>query len=193
MNVQEALVPVSGTRVGCSALCCCVTLTTDTSLTGWEMIISDHSAHSLWEGHHLSSHINSGSFSGFETLPSCACLHRQHIGCLVHKQIGRSAVMFTLQTGTPDPPVVPGKVAVPEDSLYTGLLNQGADILSRQRLRPGEWRLHPEFVRWIWSIFLARLKSTCLRIWRPLTVLCCSPSHIRHPAWDLAMVLEGPL
>ncbi len=31
-------------------------------------------------------------------------------------------------------------------------LSQGADILSRQGLRPGEWMLHPEVVKQIWRV-----------------------------------------
>ncbi|KAL0163844.1 hypothetical protein M9458_039597, partial [Cirrhinus mrigala] len=34
-----------------------------------------------------------------------------------------------------------------------GHLNQGADILSRQGPRPGEWSLHPEVVELIWTQF----------------------------------------
>ncbi|KAL0160068.1 hypothetical protein M9458_043793, partial [Cirrhinus mrigala] len=31
-----------------------------------------------------------------------------------------------------------------------GHLNMGADVLSRQGPRPGEWMLHPEVVKQIW-------------------------------------------
>ncbi|KAI2652610.1 Gag-Pol polyprotein [Labeo rohita] len=34
-----------------------------------------------------------------------------------------------------------------------GHLSMGADILSRQGLRPGEWMLHPEVVKQIWRVF----------------------------------------
>ncbi|KAI2648070.1 hypothetical protein H4Q32_018072 [Labeo rohita] len=34
-----------------------------------------------------------------------------------------------------------------------GYLNVGADILSRQGPRPGEWMLHPEVVKQIWRVF----------------------------------------
>ncbi|KAI2644756.1 Gag-Pol polyprotein [Labeo rohita] len=34
-----------------------------------------------------------------------------------------------------------------------GYLNMGADSLSRQGLRPGEWMLHPEVVKQIWRFF----------------------------------------
>ncbi len=34
-----------------------------------------------------------------------------------------------------------------------GLLNRGADMLSRRRIPQGEWRLHPESVRMIWNLY----------------------------------------
>ncbi len=34
-----------------------------------------------------------------------------------------------------------------------GVLNRAADALSRQLTFPGEWRLHPETIRLIWSRF----------------------------------------
>lgn len=54
--------------------------------------------------------------------------------------------------------------------------NQGADILSRQGLRPGEWRLHPEVVRSICErfgpvevdLFASRETSHC-SLWFSLT------------------------
>ncbi len=38
-------------------------------------------------------------------------------------------------------------------NLYYIYLNTGADILSRQGPRPGEWMLHPEVVKQIWRVF----------------------------------------
>lgn len=34
-----------------------------------------------------------------------------------------------------------------------GILNQGADMLSRDNVNPGEWSLHPQVAQTIWSIF----------------------------------------
>ncbi len=42
--------------------------------------------------------------------PPCACSLRQHIGGLLLKSPGGFAVMSTLQTGVPNPPVVPREV-----------------------------------------------------------------------------------
>ncbi len=57
-----------------------------------------------------------------------------------------------------------------------GALNIEADILSRQGLRPGEWRLHPEVVELIWKefgqaqvdLFASRETSHC-PLWFSLT------------------------
>ncbi len=57
-----------------------------------------------------------------------------------------------------------------------GYLNQGADILSRQGLRPGEWMLHTEVMEQIWKkfgraqvdLFASRETSQC-PLWFSLT------------------------
>ncbi|KAL0197534.1 hypothetical protein M9458_006074, partial [Cirrhinus mrigala] len=51
-----SLVPVSGPVLGTP--CCCVTLTTDASLTGWGVVMNGCSAHVLWSSRHLMWHIN---------------------------------------------------------------------------------------------------------------------------------------
>lgn len=53
-----------------------------------------------------------------------------------------------------------------------GYLNQGDDIVMRQGLRPGEWRLHPKVVEQIWRVF----NQACLRFRRPHVVHSCSLS-----------------
>jgi len=55
---------------------------------------------------------------------------------------------------------------------------QGADIQSRQGLRPREWRLHPEVVENIYKGSLARQKWTYLRL-RKHTGCSGSPSLIQ--------------
>ncbi len=67
--------------------------------------------------------------------PPCACPLRQHIGGLLHKSPGGFAVTSTLQTGVPNPCVVPREVVVSSSSLHPG------DPQYRSRLSPGEWRL----------------------------------------------------
>ncbi len=46
-----------------------------------------------------------------------------------------------------------GKLLSLRAAYIPGTHNIGADILSRQGLRPGEWRLHPEVVELIWREF----------------------------------------
>lgn len=57
-----------------------------------------------------------------------------------------------------------------------GYQNQGADILSRQGLRHGEWRLHPEAVKLLWEKFgqaqvdlFASSETNHCPMWFPLT------------------------
>ncbi len=52
--------------------------------------------------------------------PPCACTLRQHISGLPHKSPGGFTVTSTLQTGVPDPPVVPREVVVSSSSLHPG-------------------------------------------------------------------------
>ncbi len=110
--------------------------------------------------------------------PPCACPLRQHIGGLLHKSPGRFEVTSTLQTGVPNPPVVLKEVVVSASNLHPGAHNIGADILSRQGLRPGDWRLHPEVVELIWKES-ARHKWICLHLERRLTAHSGSPSRIQ--------------
>ncbi len=104
------------------------TLTTDASLTGWGTILEGRSSQGLWKDHHLLWHINrladvgcvscSQEFPSRSQGPPCACPLRQHIGGLLHKSPGGFAVTSTLQTGVPNPPVVPREVVVSASNLH---------------------------------------------------------------------------
>ncbi len=65
--------------------------------------------------------------------PLCACPLRQHIGGLLHKSPGRFAVTSTLQTGMPNPPVVPKEVVVSASNLHPG----GPQYRSRHPVETG--------------------------------------------------------
>lgn len=106
------------------APCHRITLMMDIFLTGWGAIMSGHSARGLRGDHHLLWHTNClemlvlfGVLKHF--LPELARGH--HV--LICTDISGFLRQPTLQTGTPDP----GKAALP-----------GADIVLRQRLRPGK-------------------------------------------------------
>ncbi len=54
-----------------------------------------------------------------------------------------SALAPVVQTGTPDPLVVPGQVPLTESTIYSWVPECGPDVLSRQGPRPGEWIASP--------------------------------------------------
>ncbi len=62
----------------------------------------------------------SQEFSSRSQGPPCACPLRQHIGGVLLKSPGGFVVTSTLQTGIPNPPVVPREVEVPSSSLHPG-------------------------------------------------------------------------
>ncbi len=135
------------------APCCCVSLATDVSLTGWGAVISGHHAHCLWSGRHLTWHINCRS--------PCVGAHRQHSGGLLHQPPGRSVFAPPLQAGAPDPCVVPGQTPLAESSSHSWASQYG----SRHPLEAGaEARgmdASPRGGEANMEIFLARLRWTC--------------------------------
>ncbi len=81
----------------------------------------------------------------------CQCEHRQHSGGLLNQPLGVCVCApytswFTRSLCGPKENSSLRAVQIP------GHLNMGADILSRQGLRPGEWMLHPEVVKQIWRV-----------------------------------------
>ena len=58
-----------------------------------------------------------------------------------------------------------------------GTLNRAADALSRQLLRPGEWRLHPESVQLIWARF-GEAQIDLLLPPRSLIASCSFPDRV---------------
>ncbi|KAI2652678.1 enzymatic polyprotein [Labeo rohita] len=108
------------------APCRRVTLATDVSLTGWGAVMSGHPARGLWSSRHLTWHI-----SCLEMLAVFRALKH-----FLPDLIGHHVLVRTDNTAV-DKLLLLRAVHVP------GHLNMGADILSRQGLRPGEWMLHP--------------------------------------------------
>ncbi len=117
---------------------------------------------------------DAGSISSIERLsprserPSCASTHRQYIGGLLHQPPRGSSRRILLWTQE--------KLLSLKAFFIPGYLNQGANILSRQGLKPGEWMPHTEVVEQIWKkfgraqvdLFVSRETSQC-PLWFSLT------------------------
>ncbi|KAI2658972.1 ORF V: Enzymatic polyprotein [Labeo rohita] len=145
------------------APCRRVTLATDASLTGWGAVMSGHPARGLWSGRHLSWHINClemlAVFQGLKHfLPD---LRDRHV--LVRTDNTAVVSYINHQGGLRSRPLYKlahqilvwsqGKLLSLRAVFVPGYLNVGADVLSRQGPRPGEWMLHPEVVKQIWRVF----------------------------------------
>ncbi|XP_048024136.1 LOW QUALITY PROTEIN: uncharacterized protein LOC125253920 [Megalobrama amblycephala] len=138
-------------------------LTTDASLTGWGAILDGRPTQGLWSEHHLSWHINClemmAVFLALRVfLPD---LRGHHV--LVRSDNTSVVAYINHQGGLRSRPLYKlahqillwsqGKLLSLRAAYVPGVQNIGADVLSRQGLRPGEWRLHPEVVEQIWGMF----------------------------------------
>ncbi|KAI2660026.1 ORF V: Enzymatic polyprotein [Labeo rohita] len=145
------------------APCRHVTLATDASLTGLGAVMSGHSARGLWSGRHLTWHIN--CLEMLAVFRALKHLLPDLIGRHVLVRTDNTAVVYYInhQGGLRLRPLykLAHQILVwSQDKLLSlravhvpGHLNMGADILSRQGPRPGEWMLHPEVVKQIWRVF----------------------------------------
>ncbi len=145
------------------ASCCRKMLTTDDSLTGWGVILEGCSSQSLWNNHHLSWHNNClEMLAVFLALKNfLADLRGHHV--LVRSENTSVVSNISHQGGSRSRPLCKlacqillwsqGKLLSLRAAYIPGVHNVGADILSRQGLRPGEWWLHPEVVKLIWREF----------------------------------------
>ncbi|KAL0187634.1 hypothetical protein M9458_014733, partial [Cirrhinus mrigala] len=145
------------------APCRRVSLATDASLTGWGAVMSGRSARGLWSGRHLSWHINClEMLAVFRALKYfLPDLRDRHV--LVHTDSTAVVYYINHQGGLRSRPLykLAHQILVWSQDKLLSLravhipehLNVGADILSRQGPRPGEWMLHPEVVKQIWRIF----------------------------------------
>ncbi|KAI2655442.1 ORF V: Enzymatic polyprotein [Labeo rohita] len=145
------------------APCRRVTLATDASLTGWGAVMSGHTARGLWRGHQLTWHINClEMLAVFQALKHfLPDLRDRHV--LVRTDNTAVVSFINHQGGLHSRPLYKlahqilvwswGKLLSLRAVYLPGYLNVGADILSRQGPRPGEWMLHPEVVKQIWRVF----------------------------------------
>ncbi|KAI2646546.1 Transposon Ty3-G Gag-Pol polyprotein [Labeo rohita] len=141
------------------APCRRATLATDASLTGWGAVMSGHPARGLWSGHQLTWHINClEMLAVFRALKHfLPDLRDRHV--LVRTDNTSVVSYINHQGGLRSRPLykLAHQILVwSQDKLLSlravyvpGHLNVGADILSRQGPRPGEWMLHPEVVKQI--------------------------------------------
>ncbi len=125
-NVEGTLVPVPRSYVGCfmssqNANDRCLPHGLGSDLRG------TLESRSVEEPSSLMAHQPSGDvgcISCSQELPSgsqeptCACPLRQHIGGLLYKSLGGFAVTSTLQTGVPNPPVVPREVVASASNFH---------------------------------------------------------------------------
>ncbi len=82
---------------------------------------------------------------------ACVSPHGKHCSCLVHQPVGRYTIT-THVTARPPSPLLESH-AVQVTVHIPGKLNCVAEMLSQQLTFPGEWQLHPETIRLIWSRF----------------------------------------
>ncbi len=160
-NVEETLVPVPGSHVGsfmssqdANDRCFSHGLGSDLRGTLKSRSVEGPSSLMLHQPSGDVGYVScSQEFPSRSQGPPGACLLRQHIGGLLHKSPGGFAVTSTLQTGVPNPPVVPRKVVVSASNLHPW----GPQYRSRRPVETGagalEWRLHPEVVELIWKKF----------------------------------------
>lgn len=121
------------------------------------------SAQGLWRSHHLSWHINCLEMMAvFKALRYfLPDLRGHHV--LVRTDNTSVVSYLNRQGGLRSRPLCKlahqillwslGKLLSLRAVYIPGAQNVGADTLSRQRLRPGEWRLHPEVVEQIWRVY----------------------------------------
>ncbi len=138
-------------------------VTTDASSTGWGATCNGQAASGLWTGPRLLWHINClelwavhlalwqfrplllGKHVLVRTDNTAAVSYINRLGGIRSHRMTQLARHLLLWSHTQFKSL--RAVHIP------GQLNRAADALSRQLTFPGEWRLHPEMIRLIWSRF----------------------------------------
>ncbi len=140
-----------------------VVVTTDASSTGWGAICNGQAASGLWTGPRLLWHINClellavhlalrqfrplllGKHVLVRTDNTVAVSYINRMGGIRSRRMSQLARHLLLWSHT--------RLKSLRAVHIPGVLNRAADALSRQLTFPGEWRLHPETIRLIWSRF----------------------------------------
>ncbi len=181
-------------------------LTTDASLTGWGVILEGWSSQCVWKDRCLTWYINRlemlAVFLALKNL--LANLRGHHV--LVHSDNTSVVSYINHQGDLRSCPLCKlacqillwsqGKLLSLRAAYILGIHNIGADILSRQGLRPREWRLHPEVVELMhkWS---GKSGSACVSRDISLSTLvlphASSSSRTRRDGADVAEASFGVL
>ncbi len=178
-------------------------VTTDASSTGWGATCNGQAASGLWTGPRLLWHINClelwavhlalrqfrplllGKHVLVRTDNTAAVSYINRLGGIrSHRmsQLARHLLLWShMQFKSLRAVHIPGQ------------LNRAADALSRQLTFPGEWRLHPETIRLIWSRFgeaqvdlLASPKSSHCQLYFSLTEGPLGTDALAH-SWPRAL------
>jgi len=133
------------------------------SLTGWGAVMEGCSAQGLWSSHPLWWHINYLDLMAvYNALRYFLPDLRGHL--MLDRTVNTSVVSFINHQGSVcSHPLCKlaykillwslGKLLSLTVVYIPGHWNIRADILSRQGLRPGKWRLHTEVVEHIWGVY----------------------------------------
>ncbi len=140
-----------------------VVVTTDASSTGWGATCNGQAASGLWTGPRLLWHINYlellavhlalrqfrplllGKHVLVRTDNTAAVSYINRMGGIRSRRMSQLARHLLLWSHM--------RLKSLRAVHIPGVLNRAADALSRQLTFPGEWRLHPETIRLIWSRF----------------------------------------
>ncbi len=140
-----------------------VVVTTDASTLSWGAVCEGMPASGQWSEPQIRWHINRLELEAvFLALKEFQTqLERQHVlirtdntsvvsyinrqGGVRSKALCKQAAMLLLWADS--------RLLSIRATHIPGLLNRGADMLSRRRIPQGEWRLHPESVRMIWNLY----------------------------------------
>ncbi len=167
-------------------------VTTDASSTGWGATYNGQAASGLWTGPRLLWHINClelwavhlalrqfrplllGKHVLVRTDNTAAVSYINRLGGIRSHRMSQLARHLLLWSHT--------QFKSLRAVLIPGQLNRAADALSRQLTFPGEWRLHPEMIRLIWSRFRGSSgRPVCLpRVLPLLAVLLPDRGPPRH-------------
>ncbi len=131
-----------------------VTLAMDASLTGWGAVMDGHPTRSLWSGRHLTWHINCLEMMAvFRALKHFLPDLRDH-HVFVRTDNTSVVAYINHQGGLRSRPLyrlarqilvwAQGRLCSLRAVYIPGHLNMGADVMSRQGPKPGEWMLHPD-------------------------------------------------